>query len=95
MGASPQQLLRALGLNTLLPADGPQIILSQDEALRGLTGGFRISELDADRYAEYVKACRLTAREIGVTPGEQAILANGRVRLLPHFKSGQIEIDFV
>jgi len=88
MKASPQQLLQALGLNTALPADGPQIILSQDEALRGLTGDIKISELDADRYAEYVKACRLTAREVGVAPGGQAILANGRVRLLPHFKCG-------
>lgn len=89
MKASSQQLLQALGLGTVLPAEGPQIILSQDETLRGLTGSLKISELDADRYTEYVKACRLTAREVGVAPGVQAILANGRVRLLPHFKSRQ------
>ncbi|KAG6833463.1 hypothetical protein H0H87_006830 [Tephrocybe sp. NHM501043] len=73
----PEYLLRALGVDGLT-TDG-QTILSQDEMVRELTEGVKKADFNPIYYADYVKASRLVAREIGVAPGKQALLVNGRV----------------
>ncbi|GLB42376.1 putative UDP-glucose:Glycoprotein Glucosyltransferase [Lyophyllum shimeji] len=75
--AAPEQLLWALGADAT--GDGAQTVLSQDEAVQPLTAGVKVADFDAGGYAEYVTSSRLVAREIGVAPGQQALLVNGRV----------------
>lgn len=72
--------MRALG-KPATTGDGEQIVISKerDEALRSLTGGVKVAAFDANRYVEYVKASRLLARDVQIAPGDQALLANGRV----------------
>ncbi|KAG6839745.1 hypothetical protein C0991_012004, partial [Blastosporella zonata] len=74
---APEYFLRALGV--VGPTNGAQAVLSQDEVIRALTEGVKVVDFDPVYYAEYVKASRLVAREIGVAPGQQALLVNGRV----------------
>ncbi|RDB27081.1 UDP-glucose:glycoprotein glucosyltransferase [Hypsizygus marmoreus] len=79
--ASPAQLLRALGLDEPVPAkDGPQAVLSSKEDIwHALTGGVKVADFDTNRYANYVRASRLVARDVGIAPGELGLMVNGRV----------------
>ncbi|KAG5641244.1 hypothetical protein DXG03_005668 [Asterophora parasitica] len=74
---TPDQLLRVLGFE--VPTESTQTVLSQDERVQALTGGVKVAEFDAKRYADYVTASRLLARDIQISPGQQALLVNGRV----------------
>jgi hypothetical protein len=57
-------------------AQASQIHLSsQQELIDKLTGGVKITGLNQ----EYVRASRLVARELGVQPGQEVLLVNGRV----------------
>jgi hypothetical protein len=68
--------MHALGLEVVEDAIGGQTHLaSRQETTDELTGGIEISEVNP----EYMRASRLVAKELGVLPGQQAVLANGRV----------------
>ncbi|KAF8069177.1 glycosyltransferase family 24 protein [Lyophyllum atratum] len=75
--ASLEQLLQVLSAR--VTSDGAQAVLPHDELLRTMTGTDNVVDFDETRYAEYVKASRLVAREIEIAPGQQALLVNGRV----------------
>ncbi|KII87653.1 glycosyltransferase family 24 protein [Plicaturopsis crispa FD-325 SS-3] len=78
---SPSHLLRALGLESIVDThNNPQVVLAKDEgSLDKLTGGVGLNDIDAAEYASYEKSCRLVARELGLAPGEQALIVNGRI----------------
>ncbi|KAG6918623.1 hypothetical protein DXG01_013034 [Tephrocybe rancida] len=73
----PEYLLRALGVGG--PSTEAQTLLSQDEVIRALTEGVKVADFNPIYYADYVQASRMVVREIGVAPGQQALLVNGRV----------------
>lgn len=81
--ASPSHLLRALGLESpVAPNDSPQVPMSQEETLSELTGGVAVSDFEPESYAKYVKTSRLVTRELQLTPGQQALVVNGRVGVI-------------
>ncbi|KAJ7032380.1 UDP-glucose:glycoprotein glucosyltransferase-domain-containing protein [Mycena alexandri] len=92
--ASPVRLLRALGLDVPVPAspnDVPQIpLLKEDDQL---TDGAGIPTFSAEDYSSFVRSSRLVVRELQLAPGEQALVANGRV--VGPLKAGDfIALDF-
>jgi hypothetical protein len=52
-------------------------LMSQQEFVDKVTGGLKVNEMDP----AYVRASRLVARELGVLPGQQVLLVNGRVSI--------------
>jgi hypothetical protein len=50
-------------------------LLSQQELMDKLTWGVKVTGLNQ----EYARASGLVARELGVQPGQEVILVNGRV----------------
>ena len=83
--ASPEQLLRALGLDSSPSFDVDvahvQTILTQQEAVKAVTEGVKVTEFGEKEYGEYIMTSRLLARELGMKPGERAVLVNGRVSI--------------
>jgi UDP-glucose:glycoprotein glucosyltransferase len=72
---SPAKLLTAIGFDSPVS----QAVLSAPGDLDELTGGVRLEDMDATAYSQYVKSSRLVAREVQVSPGQQALIINGRV----------------
>ena len=80
----PSRLIRALGFEApVAEGGGAQAPLSKEEALLELTGGIAISELEADDYVRYIRNNTLLLRELQVSPGQQVLIVNGRVRTIP------------
>ena len=75
--STPTSLLRALGAEDVVD-DSP----SRDAVIRKLTGDVEPAEYEALIYDDYVKSTRRVARELGVRPGQSALVVNGRVRVL-------------
>ena len=75
--ATPTSLLRALGAEKVAD-DSP----SRDAVIRKLAGAVEPAEYEALVYDDYVKSTRRVARELGVQPGQSALVVNGRVRVL-------------
>jgi hypothetical protein len=78
------ELIRALGLEVeenlvdaqaQAQAQAQAHLASRQEAIDKLTGGVKIGGLNPG----YLHASRLVARVLGVSPGQQAVLVNGRV----------------
>ena len=72
--ATPASLLRALGAEDVVD-DSP----SRDAVIRKLAGDVEPAEYEALVYDDYVKSTRRVARELGVQPGQSALVVNGRV----------------
>jgi len=81
---SPDQLLRALGLSSVVVTDAAQTVLSQERTLREITGGLALADLDLEVVKEYARSSRLLIRELQLSGGNQAIIVNGRVSHLTH-----------
>ncbi|TFK38220.1 UDP-glucose:Glyco protein glucosyltransferase-domain-containing protein [Crucibulum laeve] len=78
--ASPNILLSALGLNPLtLTGDSAQAPITQEEALNQVTGGVESNAFSMEAYADYTKSSRLVVRDLHLTPGQLALVINGRV----------------
>ncbi len=78
--ATPVSLLSALGLDgPAVPSESTQIPIGQRDAFKDISGGISVSGILPEEYAEYVKTSRLVARAIQLTPGEAALVVNGRV----------------
>ncbi|KAF8155695.1 UDP-glucose:glycoprotein glucosyltransferase-domain-containing protein [Crassisporium funariophilum] len=75
---NPATLLAALGVETPVVAGdegSTQTPLTQAEALAASIG----DDVKPEKYADFVKASRLVARELGILPGQSALLVNGRI----------------
>lgn len=78
--ATPVSLLSALDLDDpVVPSESTQIPIGQRDTFKSLSGGISVSGILPEEYGEYVKTSRLVARAIQLTPGEAALVVNGRV----------------
>lgn len=74
---SPSELLTTVGLTPPPPTEnGSQTILTQESIIEKLKRGNGDSEI---AYRDYVLSSSLVAREVGLRPGQQALIVNGRV----------------
>ncbi|KAF7983169.1 hypothetical protein HWV62_23402 [Athelia sp. TMB] len=88
---SPDHLIRALGLAPVkFVHDGPQTVLSQEQALRKITGGIAYTDFDAEVHADYVRACVALISELRLSPGDSAIIVNGRRQTLMYVAFHQV-----
>jgi hypothetical protein len=79
--ASPSRLLRALGPETpVFPNGDSQVPISEQESLSELLEGVTV---EPESYTQYVKTSRLVLRELQLTPGQQALIIDGRVGAAP------------
>jgi len=60
-------------------SEGSQIPLGKTDAYEALTGGVHLDHFKAEEYVDFMKAGRLVARELGLAPGQSALVVNGRV----------------
>ncbi|PCH34985.1 glycosyltransferase family 24 protein [Wolfiporia cocos MD-104 SS10] len=75
--ASPSRLLRLLGFGDVAaPKQSPQTVISAEDSLDDILSGTVLTDAE---YDEFVTASRLIAREVGLAPGDQAVVVNGRV----------------
>ncbi|KAF7297231.1 hypothetical protein MIND_00956200 [Mycena indigotica] len=77
---APSTLRCVLGLESAppVPQDSQTPIGNDCNALE-LTGGVGISGYSAEDYATFVTSSRLVARELQFAPGQQGLIANGRI----------------
>lgn len=84
---SPSDLLRALGpwnedtVDVDAQAQTQTHLTSHEDLISKLTGGESAESLESK--SGYLHACRLVAKELGLLPGERALLVNGRVSFPP------------
>ncbi|KIM46645.1 glycosyltransferase family 24 protein [Hebeloma cylindrosporum] len=83
---TPATLLLALGADSDIAGDvdplseGFQIPLGKKDGYEALMeDGVHLDDLKMEEYVDYVKAGRLVARELGLAPGQSALVVNGRV----------------
>ena len=57
-------------------SEGSQIPLGKTDAYKALTEGVNVDHLKPEAYADYVKAGRLVARELGLEPGHSALVVH-------------------
>jgi UDP-glucose:glycoprotein glucosyltransferase len=77
---SPSELLTAVGLAPPPSAENEsQTVLTQESMIEKLTKGDGSKEDSKRVYRDYVLSSSLVAREIGLRPGQQALIVNGRV----------------
>lgn len=77
---SPSELLTAVGLEPPPPTENEsQTVLSQESVVDKLTKGNGSKEDDRKGYRYYVTSSSLIAGEIGLRPGQQALIVNGRI----------------
>ena len=76
---SPSELLTAVGFAPATSMENEsQTVLTQESLIDTLAkGGFGGDK--NNEYKDYVFSSRLVAREIGLRPGQQALIVNGRV----------------
>lgn len=60
--------------------DGPQVVLSQEQALRRISGSVAFTDFDREVAADYISACDALVQELALSPGDNGIVVNGRVR---------------
>ena len=79
-GTSPSELLTAVGLAPPpLAENESQTVLTQETLIEKLTKGDGSKEDTKETYRDYLLSSRSVAREIGLRPGQQALIVNGRV----------------
>ena len=74
---SADRLLRVLGLGEAPSADeqGEQVAITSEDTLRDL-----MEDVPSPAtLASYARACQFLVRELGIKPGEQVLVVNGRV----------------
>jgi hypothetical protein len=54
-------------------------VLDRDDALRDLLNGSSLEDADPRNYDAYVQTSQIIAGRVGVSPGQQAFVVNGRV----------------
>jgi UDP-glucose:glycoprotein glucosyltransferase len=79
--ATPAQLLTVLGISFPRESGGEQSqkVLSQQATLEELMGGVSIDNVEVSTYEWYAEASRRVVQQLGLAPGQQAVLLNGRV----------------
>ncbi|KAF9530297.1 UDP-glucose:glycoprotein glucosyltransferase-domain-containing protein [Crepidotus variabilis] len=76
---SPLKLLSVLGFDSSSSSeDGSQVPLATT-SFESLTEGVSLEGIEQLEYNDYVKQCGLVARELGIAPGQKALIVNGRV----------------
>ena len=90
---SPDQLLRALDLTSVLADDGvAQTVLSQELTFREI--GVAPVDLDAKVLHDYMRSIRHLVRELQLGSGDHAVIVNGRVsNLFPSLLSLSLTND--
>lgn len=76
---SPNNLLQALGLVSVVDGDDVQTVLSQERILREISGGVALVNLDVEIFNHYMRSSRRLVRELGLNSGDHAVIVNGRV----------------
>lgn len=66
-------------------------MISEQATINDLTGGVLLKDVSREVYDKYLTSSHLLAQEIGIEPGEQALVVNGRV--VGPFKTGDIDIE--
>ena len=80
---SPSELLTAVGFAPQPPIENEsQTVLTQESVIEKLTNGNSVKGDTRKGYHDYVISSSLVAREIGLRPGQQALIVNGRVSLI-------------
>lgn len=73
----------ALGIQleniTTVTNNGEQIPMTGDEAFAKITGGTMLDDFAPEEYIDYVGASRLMVRDLQLSPGQSALVVNGRV----------------
>lgn len=82
--ASPATFALALGIqlhdSTAAMNDREQQIpITKDEAFAKLTEGVSLDGIAPEGYVDYVRASRLVVRDLQFSPGQLALVMNGRV----------------
>ena len=80
--ASPATLAQALGIQldtAAAVANDEQVPITMAEALTKLTGGVMLDDVAPEEYVDYVRASQLVARDLQISPGQLALVINGRV----------------
>ncbi|KAF8812128.1 hypothetical protein BYT27DRAFT_7133469 [Phlegmacium glaucopus] len=82
--ASPATFALALGIQlddtTAVANQGEQQIpMSKDEAFAKFTEGVMLEDVASEEYMDYVRASRLLVRDLKISPGQLALVVNGRV----------------
>ena len=80
--ASPATLAQALGIQldtAAAVANDEQVPIRMAEALTKLTGGVMLDDVAPEEYVDYVRASQLVARDLQISPGQLALVINGRV----------------
>jgi UDP-glucose:glycoprotein glucosyltransferase len=85
--AKPATFALALGIQpddaTAATNDGEQQMpITKDEAFAKVTEGVMLDDIAPEEYVDYVRACRLLARDLQFSPGQLGLVINGRVSLL-------------
>jgi hypothetical protein len=79
-GTSSSEFLAAIGLAPPpLGENESQAILTRESLIEKLTKGNDSKEDSKKAYRDYVSSSWLFAHEIGLLPGQQALVVNGRV----------------
>jgi len=76
---SPSELLTAVGLAPPRVENESQTVLTRESMIERLAKANGSKEGSGQRYRDYVLSSSLVAREIGLRPGQQALIVNGRV----------------
>lgn len=65
--------------DVIAPIGGTQTPLGGRSTFEELTGGVSLDGIVSQDYSDYVKQSHLVAREMGLLPGQKALVVNGRV----------------
>jgi UDP-glucose:glycoprotein glucosyltransferase len=76
---SPNKLLQALGLASVVDGDDVQTALSQEHILREISGGVALVDIDVEIFNDYMRSSRRLVRELRLDSGDHAVVVNGRV----------------
>lgn len=76
---SPSELLTAVGLAPPPTENVSQTVLTRESMIERLTKANGSKEGSEAGYRDYILSSSLVAREIGLRPGQQALIVNGRV----------------
>ena len=76
---SPSKLLTAVGVAPPPAENESQTVLTRESMIEMLTKANGSKEDGEKEYRDYILSSSLVAREIGLRPGQQALIVNGRV----------------
>lgn len=77
---SPSLLLDALGLSeTPTLGEDNQVVMTSKDTLIDILNDSSVDSIEEAGHEEYLKSCQLLVRALNLSPGEQALVVNGRV----------------